>query len=203
MFPRLSSSGTVRDHEGKRGDGLTLLGSETCQLSGKSALLLVLLVFASPVHNGREKYAPSTDLVKVLQQVDYPALNLVLGKTSGSRVESNSLGGEAGRELRRADSWRAAEPEASRRGPGCTGNGGSQGADNSGTEHVGGCGGKALEQTPARRRKRYIELNREDWGRERERERGELKREDCQEDVITKMLLKQSKILPSSQSARG
>jgi hypothetical protein len=75
-----------------------------------------------------------THLVEVLEQVDYPALGLVLGETGRGRVETSTL--EDGRsELRNSDG-RAADLEGSR-GLDGTGGGGSERADNGGAEHGG------------------------------------------------------------------
>jgi hypothetical protein len=74
-----------------------------------------------------------THLVEVLQQVDYPALNLILGQTSGGRVEADALGDKAGSEL--SSNGGAADLEGSRGLDKGTGGGGPQGADNGGAEH--------------------------------------------------------------------
>lgn len=77
-----------------------------------------------------------THLVEVLQQVDYPALNLALVQTGGRGVSADRLRDEAGSELRDTSSdGRAADLEGSRGLDGDTGGGGSQGADNGGAEH--------------------------------------------------------------------
>lgn len=78
-----------------------------------------------------------THLVKVLQEVDYPTLDLVLVQTGGRRVETDRLRREDGSELSRAGSGRAADVEGSRRagGIGSTGDGSPQRADNGGAEH--------------------------------------------------------------------
>jgi len=54
-----------------------------------------------------------TPLVKVLQEVDYPALNLVLAQAGRGGVETNSLEGESRSELSRASHRRAADLESS------------------------------------------------------------------------------------------
>lgn len=74
-----------------------------------------------------------THLIKVLQQVHYTALNLLLGETSGSRVETRSLSVEDRNELRWANSRsdlnaRSSSPDGAR-------NGSSQRAHDSGAEH--------------------------------------------------------------------
>lgn len=74
------------------------------------------------------------DLVKVLQEVDYPALNLLLVQTGGGRVEADTLVSKARGELSRTSNRRATDLEGSR-SPDSTGNGSSQRADDSGTEH--------------------------------------------------------------------
>lgn len=81
----------------------------------------------------------ATHLVEVLEQVDYPALDLILRQTSRSRVESDSLGDEAGRELGWARNGGASDGERGRSPDGAR-HGGPQRADDGGTEH-GGCGG--------------------------------------------------------------
>lgn len=79
-----------------------------------------------------------THLVEILQQVDYPSLNFILGQTGGCRVRANSLGNKARSELRCADSnGGAADLEGSRSLNGGTGGGGPEGADNGGAEHCG------------------------------------------------------------------
>lgn len=77
------------------------------------------------------------NLVEVLEQVHYATLDFILSEASGGRVESNGLGSDAGRELSWANSRRAADADGSRRRPDGPRNGGSQGADNGGTEHIG------------------------------------------------------------------
>ena len=85
-----------------------------------------------PVRAERDGVWISTHLVKVLQEVDYPALNLVLVQTSRSRVETNTLVSKPGCELSRTGNGSA---EGSRC-PDDTGHGGSsQRADDGGTEH--------------------------------------------------------------------
>lgn len=77
-----------------------------------------------------------TNLVEVLQEVDYPALHLALLETGGSGIEPDSLEGGGRGELRGTRNGRAAELEGSR-GPGDTRHGGSQGANDGGAEHGG------------------------------------------------------------------
>lgn len=84
-----------------------------------------------------------THLVEVLEQVDYPTLNLGLVQAGGSGVEASTLSDEAGSELRAHDGG-AADLEGSR-GPDDTGGRGSQGADDGRTEHC----GKDLESATA------------------------------------------------------
>lgn len=80
-----------------------------------------------------------TYFVEVLEQVDYAALNLGLVQASGGRVAADTLGDKAGSELRSAQSdGGAADVEGSRGLDSGTGDGGPQGADNGGTEHVEG-----------------------------------------------------------------
>lgn len=72
-------------------------------------------------------------LIKVLQQVHYTALDLILRKTSGSRVETRSLSVEDRDELRWANSRsdlnaRSSSPDGAR-------DGSSQRAHNSGAKH--------------------------------------------------------------------
>lgn len=54
-----------------------------------------------------------THLVEVLQEVDYPALNLVLAQAGRGGVETNSLEGKSRSELSRASHRRAANLESS------------------------------------------------------------------------------------------
>ena len=75
----------------------------------------------------------STYLVEVLQQVDYPALNLVLGQTSRGRVETDALRDHARGHL--DSNGRAADLDGSRGLDSGTGGGGPQGANNGGAEH--------------------------------------------------------------------
>lgn len=77
-----------------------------------------------------------THLVEVFQQVDYPALDLVLGQTGRRGVESDRLRDETGSELRHTSSdGGAADLEGSRGLDSDTGGGGPQGAHNGGAEH--------------------------------------------------------------------
>lgn len=76
-----------------------------------------------------------TDLVEVLQQVDYPTLDLILGQTTGGRVAADGLRDKAGSET--SSNGGAADLEGSRGLDGGTGGGGPQGADNGGAEHDG------------------------------------------------------------------
>ena len=75
-----------------------------------------------------------TNLVKVLQEVDYPALNLLLVQASGGRVETDTLVGEARSELSRASNGKATDLERCRGSDG-TRHRSSQRADDGGTEH--------------------------------------------------------------------
>lgn len=75
-----------------------------------------------------------TNLVKVLQEVDYPALNLLLVQASGGRVKTDTLVGKARSELSRASNGRATDLERCRGSDG-TRHGSSQRADDGGTEH--------------------------------------------------------------------
>lgn len=77
-----------------------------------------------------------THLVEVLEQVDYPALDLGLVQAGGSGVETSTLDGEDGGELRAHSNGGAADVEGSR-GLDDTGGRGPQGADDGGTEHCG------------------------------------------------------------------
>lgn len=103
-----------------------------------------------------------THLVKVLQQVDYPALDLILGQTSGGRVEADALGDKARSEL--SSNGGAADLEGGRGLDGGTGDGGPQGADNGGAEH-GESGVSNEHEGFESRRKR----SRRDGGEKRER----------------------------------
>lgn len=76
-----------------------------------------------------------THLVKVLQKVDYPTLDLVLVETGGSGVESDTLVGKARGELSRTSDRRATDLEGSRSLDG-TRDRGPEGADDGGAEHV-------------------------------------------------------------------
>jgi hypothetical protein len=75
-----------------------------------------------------------TYLVKVLQQVDYPAFNLLLVQTGRSGVGANGLEGETRSELSRTSDGRAANLEGSG-SPDGTRHGGPERTDNGGTEH--------------------------------------------------------------------
>lgn len=75
-----------------------------------------------------------TNLVKVLQEVDYPALSLLLVQASRGRVETDTLVGEARDELSRASNGRVTDLERCRGSDG-TRHGSSQRADDGGTEH--------------------------------------------------------------------
>jgi hypothetical protein len=84
-----------------------------------------------------------TYLLKVLQQVDYAALDLILGQASGGRVEANGLRLESRDNLRWASSRGDLDLVGSR-GPDSSGNRGSQGAHHGRAEHYEGEGkGKA------------------------------------------------------------
>lgn len=76
-----------------------------------------------------------TDLVEILQQVDYPAFDLILGQTTGSRVAADGLRDKTGSET--SSNGGAADLEGSGGLDGGTGGGGPQGADNGGAEHDG------------------------------------------------------------------
>lgn len=77
-----------------------------------------------------------THLVEVLQQVDYPALNLALVQAGGSGVSADGLRDKAGSELGDTSSdGRAADLEGSRSLNGDTGGGSPQRTDNGGAEH--------------------------------------------------------------------
>lgn len=78
-----------------------------------------------------------THLVEVLEEIDYPALDLVLRQTGRRGVKSDGLRDEAGSELRHAGGdGGAANMEGSRGLNSSTGDGGPQGADNGGAEHI-------------------------------------------------------------------
>lgn len=119
-----------------------MLASETCKTISRSARLSYLcciFIFFSRYYATRLP-APvlrSTNLVEVLEQVHYATLDFILSEAGGGRVKSNGLGSNAGRELSWANSRRAADADGSRRRPDGPRNGGSQGADNGGTEHIG------------------------------------------------------------------
>lgn len=94
--------------------------------------------YCKTLFNSRQSAAKNalTHLVEVLQQVDYPALNLVLGQTGRRGVESDRLRDEARGELRHTSSnGRGADLEGSRGLHSGTGGGGPQGAGNGGAEH--------------------------------------------------------------------
>lgn len=101
---------------------LTLLGSETCN----GWLATVSDSILTRFH--------STNLVEVLQQVHYPTLDFILVKTGRGGIESSGLVRESGSDLGGTSNGRAADLERSRR-PDSTRHGGSQRADNGGTEH--------------------------------------------------------------------
>lgn len=73
-----------------------------------------------------------TNLVKVLQEVDYPALNLLLVQASGGGVKTDTLVGKARGELSNGS---AADLEGCRCPDGTRHGSSSQRADDGGTEH--------------------------------------------------------------------
>lgn len=127
--------------------------------------------FTSRVH----KNNILTHLVEVLKQVDYPALDLILGQTGGSRVEADALGDKAGSEL--SSNGGAANLEGGRGLDSGTGDGGPQRADNGGAEH--GESGVSNEHRGVESRRKRSER---DGGEKRE---GRMKgdgREEREED---------------------
>jgi hypothetical protein len=116
-----------------------------------------------------------THLVKVLQQVDYPALDLILGQASGGRVEADALRDKARSEL--SSNGGAADLEGGRGLDGGTGDGGPQGADNGGAEHGESVVSNEHEGFESRRKR-----SRRDGGGRRERWMKGDGREEREED---------------------
>lgn len=101
-----------------------MLGSETYRYR-----------FVSSIDDDPKTTARRTNLVEVLQEIHYPALNLLLREARGDRIESDGRSGEAWRELRRPHGWGTSDLDGDRSPHGAR-HGGPQRADNGGTEHV-------------------------------------------------------------------
>ena len=144
--------------------------------------------------------AMRTHLVKVLQKVDYPTLNLLLVETGGSGVESDTLVGKARGELSRASDSRATDLEGSRGLDGTRG-GGPEGADDSGAEHDGS------DTKEKRWEERWVVVrergDRKNWGVVMMMERNGDDERDQISAVWILLRLGGSKILAAGQSGGG
>lgn len=116
---------------GTEASRLTLLASLTYQISLHVSIDCIYRNTSHPEFSRAGK----TNLVKVLQEVDNPALNLVLVQTRRSRVQANTLVGKTRSEFSGTSNGGATELEGCRRPDGTRHGGSSQRADNGGTEH--------------------------------------------------------------------
>lgn len=92
------------------------------------------MLVSSDVEAGRQ---PATHLIEVLQQVDYAALDFILGETGWRRIEAKRLRVEDGDELGWANS-RSELDLARSRGTNGARNRSSQRAHDSRAKHCGG-----------------------------------------------------------------